>query len=99
MKNIQHSTIANSITITLQDFANYQHMDNDAVPVVYGWWWVAVRKDKRWTLDSELDHKAVKGGEFLISKYSYAVDFTRYVVTGFSLVCLQTLCVQCKWAR
>ncbi|THU96436.1 hypothetical protein K435DRAFT_797326 [Dendrothele bispora CBS 962.96] len=71
------AAIANSITITLRDFANYQHQDKDAVPVVYGWWWVAVQNGEEWVVDPKFDHKDVEGGEFLFGEYGFAVDFER----------------------
>jgi hypothetical protein len=32
---------ANSLTITRDDFSNYQHLDADKIQIAYGLWWAA----------------------------------------------------------
>ncbi|KAK7447682.1 hypothetical protein VKT23_013938 [Stygiomarasmius scandens] len=72
--------LANSITITCNDFSNYLHTDRDESHIAYGWWWIGSRKNRlgRWELDIDNhNHSDVKGGAFLIGQYGYAVDFER----------------------
>lgn len=74
---------ANSLTITRDDFSNYQHMDADEVEIAYGLWWAAkVTRDGdnvSYTLDEAYDHSKVKGGAFLLGEFGVGVDFQRYL--------------------
>lgn len=73
---------ANSLTITRNDFSNYQHMDADEIEIAYGLWWAAkVTGDGNsvsYTLDDAYDHSKIKGGAFLLGEFGVGVDFERY---------------------
>lgn len=76
---------ANSLTATNNDFANYQHRDNDLIAAAYGMWWTtAVEKGEngqpRYKFKDDIDHNQVRGGAFLWGAYGIAVDFERYVL-------------------
>ncbi|KAJ7584719.1 hypothetical protein C8J56DRAFT_951664 [Mycena floridula] len=74
-----HDPFANSLTITCENFSNYQHRDADDVDFAGGQWTMA-RKDpntKQWVIDRSLKHSEVKGGEFLDGKYKVGVDFSK----------------------
>ncbi|KII87045.1 hypothetical protein PLICRDRAFT_72159, partial [Plicaturopsis crispa FD-325 SS-3] len=72
---------ANSLTITNDDFANYQHKDKDKIAVAFGLWWTShKRKEGRGTsyeFTPDVDHKDVQGGGFLFGEYGVGVDFER----------------------
>jgi hypothetical protein len=72
--------IANCLTATHSDFANFLHKDRDYAPLAYGWWWAAKRESEHsrsmW-LDPSVDHKNVKGGAFYWPGFGIAVDFER----------------------
>ncbi|KAH0578055.1 hypothetical protein H2248_005594 [Termitomyces sp. 'cryptogamus'] len=72
---------ANSLTITRDDFSNYQHMDADEIDVAYGLWWAGkkefVKNGVRYVLDPKIDHQAIKGGSFLVGSYGVGVDFEK----------------------
>lgn len=74
---------ANSLTITRNDFANYQHTDNDKIEIAYGLWWPAVfhksgRSDGQYVIDEDIGHDKIKGGSFLWGEYAIAVEFEKY---------------------
>ncbi|KAK7049479.1 hypothetical protein VNI00_005510 [Paramarasmius palmivorus] len=73
------NAFANSITITNDDFANYQHMDRDAIAIAYGWWWIGWQdpRTKTWHVKDEYDHDKVQGGEFLVAEHGVMIDFSR----------------------
>lgn len=73
--SVEDMPFANSLTITRDDFANYQHCDHDAIDVAYGMWWAARNDNKSWILEE--DHSKIKGGQFLIGQYGIAIDFER----------------------
>lgn len=73
---------ANSLTITRNDFANYQHKDADRIQIAYGLWWPAVLANvdgnDEYTVDEEEgSHNKIKGGAFLWGQYAIAVDFEK----------------------
>ncbi|KAF8868942.1 hypothetical protein BD779DRAFT_1458818, partial [Infundibulicybe gibba] len=75
---------ANSLTITRDDFSNYQHRDRDEIQIAYGLWWpaayVQTPKDGKYTyyqLHKDGDHSDIKGGAFLWGEYGVGVDFQR----------------------
>ncbi|KAF9039588.1 hypothetical protein BDP27DRAFT_1435243 [Rhodocollybia butyracea] len=74
---VENMPFANSLTITNGDFANYQHMDADAIEVAYGMWWAAKKVNGGWVLDDDCDHDKIKGGQFLIGEYGIAIDFEK----------------------
>ncbi|KAG6848866.1 hypothetical protein H0H93_013323 [Arthromyces matolae] len=69
----------NSLTITRDDFSNYQHQDFDQIQIAFGLWWAAKREKvdgkEHFSLDKDVDHDKVKGGEFLCSSYGIGVNF------------------------
>ncbi|KAG6850005.1 hypothetical protein H0H93_002623 [Arthromyces matolae] len=71
----------NSLTITRDDFANFQHMDNDKVGIAFGLWWAAKRtwkgRHQTFVMDPSIDHEAIKGGAFLNTSYGVGVEFER----------------------
>jgi hypothetical protein len=67
---------ANSLTITRNDFANYQHKDADRIQIACGLWWPAVLAK----VDEEGSHNKIKGGAFLWGQYAIAVDFEKYAL-------------------
>lgn len=73
---------ANSLTITRDDFANYQHVDKDKIQIAYGLWWPAtlrkVGRHHRYIIDEEIGHDQIKGGAFLWGEYGIAVEFEKY---------------------
>jgi hypothetical protein len=84
---------ANSLTTTLEDFANYMHKDNDQEPFVYGMWWTGrgtrgrmatgkprKRGPRKWSLNHTADHDYNDGGELVIPEYGICIDFPRYVL-------------------
>lgn len=69
---------ANSLTLTLADFANLQHRDRDFAPIVFGAWWTAKHKQFRdFEFNMDHDHDKVKGGGFVWGDYKLGVDFER----------------------
>ena len=64
--DLDESVFANSLIITHDDFANYQHNDNDAVPVAYGMWWAGVLDEstERYVLSESCGHNKIHGGAF-----------------------------------
>ncbi|KAK6985194.1 polyketide synthase PksM [Favolaschia claudopus] len=68
---------ANSLTATLNEFCNFQHMDKDAAPVAFGMWWEAQKLHGEWTFTPDADHARTTGGGFLWGAYGAGVDFAR----------------------
>jgi hypothetical protein len=94
---------ANSLTLTNNDFANFQHCDKDFIPIAYGLWWTS-RKDisgpknvPSYSFDSNIDHGNVKGGAFLWGEYGIAIDFERYESVVLFLIFADGW-LQCTWA-
>ena len=77
--DLDESVFANSLIITRNDFANYQHNDNDAVPVAYGMWWVGVLNEntQRYVLSESCGHDKIRGGAFLLGGYGIAIEFEK----------------------
>lgn len=70
----------NSLTVTRNDFSNFQHKDKDKIEIAYGMWWpAALHGDKRYVIDDNVGHEKVKGGAFLWGEYAVAVDFERFL--------------------
>lgn len=80
--NSDEAPFANSLTITRDDFANYQHKDADKIQIAYGLWWPAtlhkVGHHKQYIIDSNIGHDKIKGGAFLWGEYAIAVEFEKY---------------------
>jgi hypothetical protein len=74
----------NSLSITLNDFNNLAHRDNDEHKLTYGIWWAAksVAEDEtgKWEFDENVDHSLIVGGGFLWPEYGVYVDFERFAV-------------------
>lgn len=83
--SIDLSAFATSLIITREDFANYQHRDNDIVDLAYGLWWAASWDEttKRYVLSEDCDHDKIPGGSFLFSNYGYGVRFEKFVQSYF----------------
>lgn len=77
--DLDESVFANSLIITRDDFANYQHNDNDAVPVAYGMWWVGVLDEstEQYVLSESCGHNKIRGGAFLLGGYGIAIEFEK----------------------
>lgn len=79
----------NSLTITNDDFANYQHKDKDKIAVAFGLWWTSHKRKEgcgtAYEFTPDVDHKDVQGGGFLFGEYGVGVDFERSV---FCVGCL-----------
>jgi len=67
----------NALTVTKEQFSNYQHSDKDHYPVAFGYWWEAVQVDGRWIFRPNVDHNKTRGGEFIWGAYGVGVDFAR----------------------
>lgn len=80
-ETLDDSVFANSLMITRNDFANYQHHDSDAVAIAYGLWWAGLLDQKagRFVLGDSCDHDSISGGAFLFGGYGYGVDFEKCV--------------------
>ncbi|TCD70772.1 hypothetical protein EIP91_001803 [Steccherinum ochraceum] len=61
----------NALTVTAFNFSNFSHVDNDWSPMVYGKWWAGTVDGN---FDDDIDHDKIKGGEFLIPLYAFAID-------------------------
>jgi hypothetical protein len=75
---------ANSLTLTNNDFANFQHCDKDFIPIAYGLWWTSKQEvdpdtnSSTYSFHSTTDHERVVGGGFLWGEYGIGIDFARY---------------------
>jgi hypothetical protein len=75
---------ANSLTLTNNDFANFQHCDKDLILIAYGLWWTSKREvnpktnTSTYSFDPTTDHGRVDGGGFLWGEYGIEIDFARY---------------------
>ncbi|KAJ7222269.1 hypothetical protein GGX14DRAFT_428355 [Mycena pura] len=63
--NDHFNSFINALTVTKEQFSNYQHIDKDHYPVAFGYWWEAVQVDGRWIFCSNVDHNKTRGGEFI----------------------------------
>ncbi|KAG6820142.1 hypothetical protein H0H93_004846 [Arthromyces matolae] len=72
---------ANSLTITRDDFSNYQHKDFDKIQIAFGLWWTAKKEivdgKQRFSLHRDFDHDKVKNGQFLCASYGIGVNFEK----------------------
>lgn len=75
--HLDASNFANSLIITRDDFSNYQHRDNDAIPVAYGLWWAGSKNGTRYSIDPARDHDKIRGGQFVFGEYGWGIDFER----------------------
>ena len=82
--HLDPSNFANSLIITRDGFANYQHTDFDAIPIAYGLWWVGRGIHTGYSIDPALDHGCVQGGQFIYGEYGWGVDFEKYVSVHMS---------------
>jgi hypothetical protein len=75
---------ANSLTLTNNDFANFQHCNKDFIPIAYGLWWTSKREvdpktnTSTYSFDPTIDYRTVDGGGFLWGEYGIGIDFARY---------------------
>lgn len=80
--NSAEAPFANSLTITRDDFSNYQHKDADKIQIAYGLWWPAALHKaghhKQYVINSNIGQDKVKGGAFLWGEYGVAVEFEKY---------------------
>ncbi|KAF9039139.1 hypothetical protein BJ165DRAFT_1496361 [Panaeolus papilionaceus] len=75
--DIFQGSYANALAITRDNFANFQHRDNDETPHTYGWWWPALLSmDGRYHVDWN-SHSKTEGGGFSFGEYGIGVDFQR----------------------
>jgi hypothetical protein len=73
---------ANSLTITRDDFSNYQHLDADKIQIAYGLWWAAhlvKGSTNHYEIRPDYDHDRIKGGAFVWGDFGIAVDFEKCV--------------------
>jgi hypothetical protein len=78
---IPERPFANSLTITRDDFANFQHFDRDQVSYAFGRWWIAKVPTEiggEYQLVCEKNGQAhVQGGGFLWGQYGAGISFER----------------------
>jgi hypothetical protein len=72
----------NCLTLTNDDFANFQHRDKDKIPIAFGLWWVSEKGlsstgKPAYSFSKGLDQDQIDGGGFLWGEYGTAVDFQR----------------------
>lgn len=80
--NSKAHPFSNCLTLTNDDFANFQHRDKDHIAVAFGLWWTSARTltlegKPVYSFSSGLDHNQIDGGEFLWGEYGIGVDFQR----------------------
>ncbi|KIL65066.1 hypothetical protein M378DRAFT_60828, partial [Amanita muscaria Koide BX008] len=80
--NSKACPFSNCLTLTNDDFANFQHRDKDHIAVAFGLWWTSQRAvtpegQPIYSFQSDLDHDQIDGGGFLWGEYGIGVDFQR----------------------
>ena len=82
---------SNCLTLTNDDFANFQHRDKDHIAVAFGLWWTSARAltpegQPVYSFSDLIDHDEIDGGGFLWGEYGIGVDFQRYVKVNSHLL-------------
>ena len=73
---------SNNLTLTNNDFSNFQHCDKDHIAAAYGMWWTSSRGiikggELEYSFSNAFDHDKIDGGGFLWGEYKIGVDFQR----------------------
>lgn len=82
---------SNCLTLTNDDFANFQHRDKDHIAVAFGLWWASAQAftpegQPVYSFPSGIDHDKIDGGGFLWGEYGIGMDFQRYVKVNSNLL-------------
>jgi hypothetical protein len=80
--NSKTHPFSNCLTLTNNDFANFQHRDKDHIAIAFGLWWTSAQAftpdgEPFYSFPTGVDHDKIDGGEFLWGEYGIGVDFQR----------------------
>ncbi|EDR00494.1 uncharacterized protein LACBIDRAFT_334102 [Laccaria bicolor S238N-H82] len=78
--NSKAQPFSNCLTLTNDDFSNFQYRDKDHIAVAFGLWWTSARDFTSegkpvYSFQSDKDHDEIDGGGFLWGEYGIGVDF------------------------
>ena len=71
---------SNCLTLTNNDFTNFQHHHKNFIAIAFGLWWTSTRAltpegQPVYSFKKGLDYNQIDGGEFLWGEYEIGVDF------------------------